>query len=257
MKNMSTVRSGPSPRAARHLSTAAGTLAVATAAWLATTESASAASECVGFAGLVHCTVGDASLSVDEAGLSVHRTSDSNKAGVAIRVPDVQSWRARVWFEPSQSDDTVLFADSLADGVVTSRARIKAVDQGLLFSAAFTGSDQDRTYRADVVLDGVVQASQGGLPSGLDPNALVLGVIHEYDVTWEEFSVMSNGACQWGFGFSGGGSFELPGGQTAVGNEIRLTEEVDPAGGYPYTTFDALVFRGTFDELGFASESVQ
>jgi hypothetical protein len=41
-------------------------------------------------------------------------------------------------------------------------------------------------------------------------------------------------------------SITLPNGVKVMGDEIRMTEQVKAAGGYSYTTFDGLVFYGTF-----------
>jgi hypothetical protein len=197
-------------------------------------------------------------------GLVAHNAASDLEAGVSIDVPDVRSWKSKssIHFEGQAND--VLTASSLSGGVVTSQARVKH-GRALLFTAAFTGSMEDRAYRVDVLLNGVHKGAAVNVPSGLDgaKQTSVMGppqplASRSYDYL-SDFIIQPNGACQWGFSFEAASGYPitLPNGLKVMGNEIRLTEQVEPAGAYPYTSFDGLVFQGEFVELAFASEIVE
>jgi hypothetical protein len=237
-----------------------GLLAMVSAAWLGESVEAHAASKCLSFDGLQHCSVAGAVLEISPKDrLRVHNPTRDPNTGVTIDVPNVRSWEAEGIVDFAGTADDVLKAESISEGVVTSRAQVKRSPEGFAFTAAFTGSVENRTYRVDVFLDGVRQGGAVDVPSGLGGTPVTLGVLQEFDVDIFNFIVQPNGACQWGFRSSaaGGHPITLPDGQTLLGDEIRMTEQVKSAGGYPYTTFDGLVFRGNFVALEFESETVE
>lgn len=241
-----------------------GVLAAASIAWFANTRAAQAAPKCVSFDGLRHCPVAGAVLELSSQGeLTVHNQESQPTAGVSIAMPDVRSWEGEMTMALAAGVSKVFRADSTSDGVVTSRAQVKRSGKDLLFTSAFTGSVEQRAYRVDVLLDGVQLASVTDVPSGLDvaKSTSVTGwpevsASRSYNYN-SEFIIMPNGACQWAFRFDADAHpVTLPDGRKVMGNEIRMTEQVNPAGAYPYTTFDGLVFLGNFVSLDFASESV-
>jgi hypothetical protein len=237
-----------------------GILAVAATAALAASPSAGASAKCVDFDGLRHCAVGGATLELTkQSSLIVHNAGGDIKAGLSIDVPDVRAWHGHTSIDFAGGANDVFKADSISDGVVTSRAQIKRNGQRFQFTAAFTGSVENRAYRVDVLLNGAQQGVAENVPSGLDGGAATTGAYIEYDMDVFDFIVQPNGACQWDMHFStaGGHPITLPNGLVVMGDEIRMTEQVKPAGAYPYTTFDGLVFQGNFRALDFASEFVE
>jgi hypothetical protein len=219
---------------------------------------------CESFQGFAHCALGTATLEGSANGLTVKNRQRDPKAGVSIDLPSVHSWRGQMNAAFPKLPGDVLRAASISDGVATSHAQLRRVSKGFAFSSAFTGSVDRGTYRLDVLLDGVTVGSTV-LPSILNPDPnepTAQAAIAEYDMDVFDgvFIVQPNGACQWDFAMAtaaGGARVTLPTGLIVMGNEIRMTEIVNPSGGYPYVTFDGLAFQGSFDQLGFRSESVQ
>jgi hypothetical protein len=238
---------------------AIGILALASLAWVVNGSLAHSDSACVSFAELQHCPIGgvDLELPAGDDRLVVHNPGAKVRNGVSIDLPDTRSWVGESLVEFTGGANDVLRLASMSEGVVTSRAEAKRIGGGIALSATFTGSLEERMYRVDVLRDGVWQGGAGDMPSGLPgAEAQTSGVLQEYDM---EFYVMASGACRWGFRLDGGSDHRiaLPDGQTLIGDEILLTEQVKPAGGYPYTTFDRLLFQGNFVRLHFLSESFE
>ena len=242
---------------------AIGILALALLVWVADGSLTHADSACVSFAELQHCPIGGADLELPAGGdrLVVHNPGGKVRNGVSIDLPDTRSWVGESLVEFTGGANDVLRLASISEGVVTSQAEAKRVDDGFALDATFTGSLEERTYRVDILRDGVWQGGVTDVPSGLPGGgAQTYGVIaeHDMDIYWT-FAVMASGACRWGFRLDGGSDHRitLPDGQTLIGDEILLTEQVKPAGGYPYTTFDRLLFQGNFVRLHFLSESFE
>lgn len=202
-------------------------------------------SACVGFEDLRHCPIGPATLELTPAGdrLLVLNPDENSDAGVSIQLPLVRRWTGRMYLAPAGSGagEGVLRAVSLSDESMSSRMEAKRTDDGFVVSAGFTGSLDQPTYRAAVYRDGVLQG-YGDSVADDSPGVTVSGVLEEFDM---DFYVVASGACSWGVRFAEGArTMRLAGGQVVTGDELRLVEEVKPAGRYPYTTFDHVVIRG-------------
>jgi hypothetical protein len=219
---------------------------------------ASAAADCVTFAGFRHCPVGAATLALGPLGdrLAVRNPDARADAGVSIELPDVGRWTGTMKPLFAAGTTDVLRASSLSDGISTSRSEVKQTADGFTFAASFTGSVEQRTYAVQVYRDGVFQGGAANIPSGT-VGVTVSGIILVMGDDGIEFAVRQSGACDWGFRFQGDETVVLRGDVQLVGDEIRLVEEVNPSGGYPYTTFDGLVFQGNFSRADLLEETVR
>jgi hypothetical protein len=72
-----------------------------------------------------------------------------------------------------------------------------------------------------------------------------------------EFHNTADSQCVWRFVFDGKIPITLPNGAVATGDELRLVEEVNPAGHYPYLTFDAIALRSNTRLLTLFSETIR
>lgn len=217
------------------------------------------ASPCLTFAGLQHCPVGGASLSINQGQLMVAGTS--GVSGVSIATPGATAWSGESLIKLRNGAGDVLKSSSISQGQVTSSTQAHRVVGGHVLSATFTASGGTPTFRAQVYRDGVLQGTSTGNPSG--SNAAVMSgpvVLAGWeDLKWPSFIVAAGGSCTWVYRTSTGGDREitLANGQTFLGDEIRFAEEVQSAGAYPYLTFDGLVFEGNLQGTKFTSETVK
>jgi hypothetical protein len=217
------------------------------------TRVAAATSACLTFAELEHCPIASATLELAADRLTVRNPASSNAAGVAIELPDARTWSGamRVVFAGGAND--IWRAESLAGGVATSEVEARRSGNGFAFAAAFTGNMEMRTYSAIVYRDGVLQGSMGNIPSRTQ------GIWIRTDrETTSLFVVNPSGGCSWEFRYAGPAvPMKLASGLEVMGDEVRLVEEVKPSGGYPYTTFDGLTFRGDFTRIDFTAETFE
>ncbi len=217
------------------------------------------AAPCTTFAGLQHCPVGGATLSIDQGQLVV--AGGDGVSGVAIATPGASAWFGQSLIKLANGVGDVLTSSSISQGQVTSSTRARRVVGGHVLSATFTASGGTPTFRAQVYRNGVLLGTSTGNPSG--SNAAVIGgpvVLAGWeDLQWPTFNVAAGGSCTWVYRSAAGGEREitLANGQTFLGDEIRFAEEVQPAGAYPYLTFDGLVFEGDLQVSRFVSESVK
>lgn len=210
---------------------------------------------CLTFAGLQHCPVGGATLQLPPGGdrIEVNNPNQAIGAGVAIALPDATSWRGTLLPLFSAGTTPVLQSSALSDGVVTSRSEARKIGTKVAFSASFTGSVQDRKFTAHVYRGGVLVGSVPHIPSDTPGGWAASTILVQMLI---EFVVAPAGQCEWLYSFTSDQNIQLPDGRVLIGNELRLVEEVNPSGGYAYTSFDGLIFQGTFFRTDIKGESV-
>jgi hypothetical protein len=231
-----------------------GTMCVAT--------TASAQSSSVVFQGLEHRAVGGATvkLNAERDALDVNTFDLAGGDGVAVALGEATSWTARL--RAAGSSPLSLSWHAMADGRRISSASMRQVGDRFEVRALFTGATKS-TYNAAVYKDGRLVGAVGGVPSTahiIVPESFceVFGSIGfiACDIV-SNFHNGPNGDCGFGFMFPGEVTIRLPNGVRLAGNELRLVEEVDPAGHYPYLSFDAMVMQTTARTLTLFSESVR
>ena len=228
-------------------------------------SNATAAGKCVNYSNILHCAVGEATLGLNasKTALNVSNPSKDVDSGVSIETPNSTEWDSDVTI-PLLEKDTIVKLASVSQGIATSLAEIKYTNRGVVFGAYFTASLTNRTYRVDVYRDGIHQGAMLHIPVGISGGgvqtypALALTGNPFYDFL-NKFIVLPSGACEWIYVFKDSADYEihLKDGQILLGDEIRLTEEVDPSGAYPYTSFDRIVMLGNFPQLKILSASTK
>jgi hypothetical protein len=236
--------------------------ALALAFLLPGTGAASAQSSPVVFQGLVHTAVGDATLAIDSAGALRVRTSDPwGGDGFAVDLGGrATSWSATYALRGKAPALPALTLTAIADGERISNGFLRPGGDHFTLSARFTGSTAP-TYSALVYNGGRLVGSLGSLP----PSAAILiprewceifSLIFSCNLT-SNFHNNPNGGCQWDFDLGRVVAVELPNGVRVKGDEIRLVEEVNPSGHYPYVDFDAMVLQTSADEAIVRTETVR
>lgn len=225
-------------------------------------SSATAANGCVIYSGLKHCPLGDAVLKLKNQGnqLDILNPNQNADSGMTVEAPNSTFWQSQFNINyPGSAGDHVEFA-SVSTGIVTSEVKMKPTKDGVKFGAIFTASEQP-TYKVEIYAEGVLQGGLYDIPSGVPGGGVQsYPALAEYDVDIFDaglFIVMPNGACQWLFRTNSGSDvrFQLMGGKTFIGDEIRITEQVKSAGAYPYTSYDRILVKGKFNTMLFLSES--
>jgi hypothetical protein len=244
-----------------------------------------AQAECVSFEGLSHCSTGEAQLSVGEQGLRVGNFGGQN--GVGISLEGATSWTASTLLDESSKGRQEALFTAVAEGSVTSTARIGLNEGHLDIAATFTGAGDRSTYSVLVYNDGVLQGSVGGVGSGTVgaksigggpgcrpdgqsysqcmntcytngwPCGYCVNPCNTVPVRHVGFHAMAiRGECVWDLGEGPSRPWQLANGAVVEGNRIVLIEEVQEGGSYPYLNFDEILLQGTLDSATFASESV-
>ena len=239
-------------------------LAAAAAAMAFTATWVDAQSSTVVFQGLTHTAIGSATLSLDKdrGALDVHTFDPEARDGVAVKLADAVSWTARL--EATRSDALPLSVSwhALAEGRRISSASMRQSGDHFELRASFTGAT-DPTYSAHVYNDGRLVGSIGNLPSqthivvpeGFCETFGSVGLITCRFVS--EFHNAVNGQCLWRFLWGPDVAVRLPNGVTLTGNELRLVEEVRPAGHYPYLGFDRVLMQSNAQPLRLLSEGAR
>jgi hypothetical protein len=239
------------------------------------------AAECVSFAGLKHCPLGEAGLTVTLNDLLISGFTDSGQDGVSIRLPEAtRSWRPVVSIQGAR-DGARFEQAAISNGFLTSRVIVESTTQeGTRIVAHFTGSP-DARYTALVYREGVVQGFQNGIQSGA-PGPVIFPIPEPIPfprpqdfppVAPGPFSIndetlaqrtSGEGACQWELPVPQSPHtarmvrFDLPNGTRVWGDKIRLVEEVPGAQSYPYTSFNGIVLKASgIDGLTIDSEEIQ
>lgn len=220
-----------------------------------------AAADCVVFEGFKHCALGTADLDLVNQGAALRvSTFDPNGGdGVAVDLGSgVTSWNALYNWRSAPGDSLDVLA--ISNGLIVSRSTVVETSKNFQISAEFTGSSSTGTHSAFVYRDGQLVGSVGGLTTfppvvlepidfcDLHPNAPLCDWL-------EGFRNTALGECEWSYRFGSNRTFELPGGQRLVGDELRLLEELDPRGHYPYVSFDEMQLTTSGDGLQIRAES--
>jgi hypothetical protein len=226
-----------------------------------TGTSASAQSSTVVFEGLPHTAVGGATLRLDHDGaLDVSTLDPAGGSGVAVSLGDATSWTAAFGALAYRTVPLNLSWAAVADGRRISTAAMRQTGKGFEISASFTGGTQP-TYSAQVYNDGRLIGAIGGLPPTAQINLAgftFCETLSELCRLAIEFENDASSRCGWAIGTGAQkGTFSLPNGVSLTGNELRLIEEVRPAGHYPYLTFDGMVMQGNAYQLSLFSETVR
>jgi hypothetical protein len=239
----------------------ARTLLVAGSAIIAGT-SASAQSPTVVFEGLPHTGVGGATLRLDRGGeaLVAGTLNPTGGSGVAIELGEATGWTAEIGAVGYRTLPLNMSWAAYADGQRISTAAMRQTAKGYEISASFTGGSRP-TYSAQVYNDGQFVGAIGGLPptARINLNGFSFcDTLSEICRIRAEFHNVLNSECIWLINTGATPvSIGLPNGLSLKGNELRLVEEVRPAGHYPYLTFDAIVVQSTAYELAFFSETAR
>ena len=223
---------------------------------------ANAQSSTLTFQGLPHTAVGGATLRLDRGGetLIAGPLNPAGGGGVAVALGEATSWTAEIGAVAYRTLPLNLAWSAYADGQRISAAAMRRTAKGYEVSASFTGATTP-TYSALVYNDGRLVGGIGGLPPTAHINLndfQFCDTLSEICRIAAEFHNAFNGACLWVF-TTGSTSVgvALPNGVVVKGNELRLVEEVRPAGHYPYLTFDAIVLQSNAYELAFFSETAR
>jgi hypothetical protein len=227
-----------------------------------TGTAASAQSSTVVFEGLPHTAVGGATLRLDhDAGaLDVSTLDPAGGSGVAAALGDATNWTTTFGALAYRTVPLNLSWAAIADGQRIGTATMRQTSKGFEISGAFTGATRP-TYSAQVYNDGQLIGAIGGLPptSRINlANFTFCDTLSEVCRLRIEFENDANSRCVWVIGTGAQkGTFRLPDGVSLTGDELRLVEEVRPAGHYPYLTFDGMVMQSNAYQLTLFSETVQ
>jgi hypothetical protein len=237
-------------------------LAVCTiAAALTAGATAAGAQTPVVFQGLPHTPVGSAALRIDPAqpALEVRNLGAAGEAGVAVGLKNASLWTSRFDFGVQPSLPLVQSWTAMSDGEAISTSVMRQSGNAFQVSAAFTGSTRP-TYSAQVYNNGRLVGVAGGIPSGPYVEIPIAWCV--FTLIWDcsgngGFYNGLNGECEWRFTFGTDVPMLLPNGTRVRGNELRLVEEVHPAGHYPYLAFDGIVMRSNAYSFSILAESAR
>jgi len=225
---------------------------------LVAATSAHAQSPPVVFQGLEHNAVGGATLRIDRGALEVAGLGSGGTDGVAVKLGEATSWTARFTPTRDRALPLSLAWSAHSDGQRISTALIRQAGDKLEVSALFTGATTP-TYSAQVYSGGQLMGATGRL----SPTARIdLGGFSYCDFSeicriLLEFHNTANSACEWRLVLGTNVVVGLPGGATLTGNELRLVEEVRPAGHYPYLTFDTMLMQSNAYSFAIFAETVR
>lgn len=272
----------------RHLLAAASALVLA--GWF---PGQTAAQDCVSAFDMEHCPLGSATLDVtpDGQGLEVTGLGPDGESGVSSHFEPTTFWSARTLFIGDSSEAPSVHLASISGGAATSHLSLESDGEAYYLSASFTGQAQDSTYSMLVYLDGVLQGGVGGVSSNLGsvagksqaaPSGSAFSKAHQSlcsdcqpDLTaaiaaldarmvawlaWIDsfrwgFGIRNDGGCSWSTSLPAAASVTLPNGSEFVGDEIRLVEEVQGSGHYPYLGFESIEGRTSAEGLRIVDES--
>jgi hypothetical protein len=225
---------------------------------------AAAQSSTVVYQGLPHTAVGRATLSLnpERNTLDVQTFDPQGADGVAVKLGDAVSWMARLRATRSDGLPLALSWQVLAEGRAIGSASMRQSGRNFQVAALFTGATTP-TYAAQVYSDGRLVGSLGNIPTQahiIVPESFCetfgsVGFIACDFVS--EFHNAVNSQCLWRFAWGRNVAVRLPNGATLTGNELRLVEEVRPAGHYLYPSFDGIVMRGNGTPLTLLAETAR
>ncbi len=212
------------------------------------------------FQGLPHTPVGYAALRLDPArgALDVMGLGSTGKDGVSVRKDGSTSWTARVEV-PVAGVPLNLSWSALADGRRIGSGLLRQNGDTFEMSGVFTGATTAPTFSAQVYNDGRLVGAVGGQPSSglIYVPVNICTFVPELCRITAEFHTLDDGACMVKIVGSRAVPIRLPNGTIVTGNELRLVEEVRPAGHYPYLGFDTMVMRSDAPSFAILSESLR
>jgi len=222
-----------------------------------------AQSPLVVFRGLDHARVGNASLTLDsrEDALLVRTRDPRGVDGVRVALGrEATSWTARMRPSLATGLPFNLTLGAIADGQPISHAFLRQNGDLLEVSAHFTGATPS-TYSAQVYNNGRLVGAQGGLSARARVGFAVdiCTAVPDFCEWVPGFFTTAMSECVWRIGSATGVDTEMvmPDGAVLTGDELRLVEEVDPAGHYPYLTFSAITIQTNAPTLTLFSETVR
>lgn len=227
---------------------------------LLSTSTASAQGNCELAFNIVHCPIGQANLQVapDGSQLLVTGLGSAGNDGVSSEFDTAVHWRAQMSVEEPASELT--FRAHL-DGSTTASASFQTEGNTneVELRTSFTGATGPHTYRAIILDDGQQVADFGGLD---ETSSIIIGRIpvpvpipRPGPWPWPDFKRLSSGACAWQFSYSGGVTFTTSNGDQAVGDTVRLVEDVDK-GHYLYAGFTAITTQSDASSLTITNEQI-
>ena len=221
---------------------------------------AHAQSSPVVFQGLPHTAVGHATLQLDpvRGALDVIGLGPTGADGVAVRRNGATSWTARVEV-PTTGIPLDLLWSALADGRAIGSGRLRQDGDNFEMSGIFTGATTAPTFSAQVYNNGRLVGAVGGQPPDgriFVPVSICTWVPEQCQIAIE-FQTLDDGACMVKIVGSRAVPIRLPNGTIVTGNELRLVEEVRPAGHYPYLGFDTMTMRSDAPSFAILSESMR
>ena len=221
---------------------------------------AHAQSSPVVFQGLPHTAVGYATLQLDptRGALDVFGLGPAGTDGVSVKKEGATSWTARVEV-PAAGMPLNLSWSALADGRRIGSGLLRQKGDTFEMGGVFTGATTTPTFSAQVYNNGRLVGAVGGQP----PDGRIFVPVNI--CTWVpeqcriaiEFQTLDDGACMVRIVGSRAVPIRLPNGTVAMGNELRLVEEVRPAGHYPYLGFDTMTMRSDTPSFAILSESLR
>lgn len=221
---------------------------------------AHAQSSSVVFQGLPHTAVGYARLQPDPTRgvLDVIGMRPAGTDGVSVKKEGATSWTARVEV-PTVGPPLNLTWSALADGRRIGSGLLRQNGDSLEMSGVFTGATTAPTFAAQVYNNGKLVGAIGSLPPAVHFDVLLdfCRAVPEFCVFTTEFHTLFDGACMVKIVGSRAVPIRLPNGTVATGNELRLVEEVRPAGHYPYLGFDTMTMRSDAPSFTILSESLR
>jgi hypothetical protein len=228
---------------------------------IAGAASANAQSSAVVFQGLTHTPVGAATLRVDRSRntLDVSLLGPDGEDGVAVKAAGATSWTARVRTAVGSGLPLRMSWSALADGRRIGSGLLRQAGDRFEVSAVFTGATTRPTFSAQVYRDGRLVSAIGGL----QPTAQTYLPIDfcrnvpEFCEFTAEFHTLDDGACMIRIISPTIAPIRLPNGTIVTGNELRLVEEVRPAGHYPYLGFDTMTMQSDAPSFEILSETVR
>lgn len=231
-----------------------GILVVATCAAAQTTAP-------VVYQGLRHIPIGNAHLSLDTSRntLDVTTMDPNGRDGVAVDLGgQATSWAAHLGPQVDRTLRLIMSLNAIADGERISTAVLRQTGAGIALSARFTGATKP-TYAVHVYNSGRLVGALGGLPPTAQTHIprLPCEFFENGCGFTQRFHNNVNGACEWHSALPGPAPIVLPDGKRVVGNEVRFIEEVNPAGHYPYLTFDGVTMQTNARVLTLLSETAR
>lgn len=237
-----------------------------------------AAEQCVRFDGIDHCAAGaaDLNLSPNGARLIVSNLGPAGDDGVVSIFDNATKWSAQMAVVGQHPGDEMTF-NAISNGLIVSKATFNLEPGGNMISNGFfTAGAMTPTFDLVVIDNGYVvdvfegmssgssfsvvagPGDTGGLPGGNNGPFLPPWDPWPWPEPWPPeptFGVGSLGNCFWSFAFAGSVVVETTEG-SAMGNEIRMIENMQYKGAYAYNGFDGIETLSNGSKLVIGQETV-